>query len=144
MLMTNITNEQLEAWASLGPWHRETGCDDDGEVDLESQLYVCDQDTVCDITVVCTLPECHITDSDKREERVRLIAAAPALAAALLAERKAREVEVGELKFEVGMKDKAIRLALKRLEELTNQTGTFALFASDIALIRQALKGPTP
>ena len=51
-----------------------------------------------------------------------------------------KEKEIAELKFEAGMKDKAIRLALKRLKELTDQTGTGALFASDIALIRQVMK----
>jgi hypothetical protein len=49
------------------------------------------------------------------------------------------DVEIVELRFKASMKDKAIRLALKRLEELTDQTGTGALFASDIALIRQAI-----
>jgi hypothetical protein len=136
MLMTNITNEQLEAWAGLGPW-------DVTKSAWDERHYVEGENTICHMYALRE-DDHAILHCDNYETNAALIAAAPTLAAALLAERKAREVEVGELKFEVGMKDKAIRLALKRLEELTNQTGTFALFASDIALIRQALKGPTP
>ena len=91
--MTNFTNEQLEAWAGLEPIESK-------EYDGDSWwLYwsIVDQRgyTICDF-------HAH------GEDFVSAFTAAPTLAAALLAERKAREVEVGELR---AVRDAAERLA---------------------------------
>ena len=89
--MTNFTNEQLEAWASLGPWEwNQTGDDDH----VENTLISKDAGIVLNASWRPSSCEIQVADPDSEA----LIAAAPALAAALLAERKAREVEVAKLK----------------------------------------------
>jgi hypothetical protein len=88
--MTNITNEQLEAWAGLGPW--EAGRPDMATiVDGVSSKWIYAGDTY-----VAVASGRASEDWDVIMNNARLIAAAPALAAALLAERKAREVEPPE------------------------------------------------
>ena len=90
-----FTNEQLEAWAGLGPWgHRvDIVRAEEGETFPWGTIY---KDLPDPITLV------YMTlQPDSIKSNAALIAAAPALAAALLAERKAREVEVGELRAAV-------------------------------------------
>ena len=124
------TPAQLEAWAGLGPW--EAGRPDMATiVDGVSSKWIYSGNTY-----VAVASGRASEDWDVIMNNARLIAAAPDLARLVLEKEK----EIAELKFEAGMKDKAIRLALKRLKELTDQTGTGALFASDIALIRQVMK----
>lgn len=93
MTETNFTNEQLKVWASLGPW-----CQPDGPE------YGVMLDRVPGRPIHGFLGQ-PIFDKQPHDDwfeqemaNAALIAAAPALAAALLAERTAREVEVGELR----------------------------------------------
>jgi|GEM_PF-3108608 len=74
--MTNFTNEQLEAWAGLGDLYVMIRRREDG----------------------ATYQVSHSTDPQVIDTHAMLFAAAPDIAAALLAERKAREVEVANLK----------------------------------------------
>ena len=126
------TPAQLEAWAGLS-W----------KLALSDDTTILDKDRRIVAELCCSDNEDpgHLDYNNPDEwplleRNAALIAAAPDLARLVLEKEK----EIAELKFEAGMKDKAIRLALKRLKELTDQTGTGALFASDIALIRQVMK----
>lgn len=119
------TPAQLKAWAELGPWEWQK------LAEFSSPKYSLGPG------VLLTDERDGTPWGDTIDQtNAALIAAAPDLARLVLEKEK----EIAELKFEAGMKDKAIRLALKRLKELTDQTGTGALFASDIALIRQVMK----
>lgn len=87
--MTNptITNEQLEAWAGLGPWEWQKLAEfSSPKHSLGPGVLLTDERD--------GTPWGDTLD----QTNAALIAAAPALAAALLAERKAREVEVANLK----------------------------------------------
>jgi hypothetical protein len=95
--MTNITNEQLEAWAGLGPWEWQKLAEfSSPKHSLGPGVLLTDERD--------GTPWGDTID----QTNAALIAAAPALAAALLAERKAREVEVGELKRLQAERDSAI------------------------------------
>ena len=122
--MTNITNEQLEAWAGLGPWRQEHM--HTGGFDIFDPL---DRDIVTIYGGGIGL--------DKIGPYAALIAAAPALAAALLAERKAREV----LEKALNEIASATRVSLDGVV-VFESSYEFAQRLQDIA--EQALKGPTP
>ena len=95
--MTNITNEQLKVWASLGPWEWQKLAEfSSPKHSLGPGVLLTDERD--------GTPWGDTID----QTNAALIAAAPTLAAALLAERKAREVEVGELR---AVRDAAGRLA---------------------------------
>ena len=89
--MTNFTNEQLEAWAKMGPWFAEPEADD-GPVEeyiwkvYHVDEYVNDGDKL--------IAECNVLGGDD----AALIAAAPTLAAALLSARE----EIADLKHKLG------------------------------------------
>jgi hypothetical protein len=95
-----FTNKQLEVWAGLGPWHVEQEINIENEFDdPDGDVYVCHPKTTCETTTVCHLTwNCTHKHGPERQTNAALIAAAPALAATLLAERKAREVDVAKLK----------------------------------------------
>ena len=147
--MTNITNEQLEAWASLGPWEwGETGSR------FQPETALVHKDAGIVLNASWRPSSCEVTVSDPDSEA--LIAAAPALAATLLAERKAREVEVGRLTKVLSALDEIIE------SNIVGNDGPNRFWVGGVALegphadmifkilrkiqkvCRQALKGPTP
>lgn len=125
--MTNITNEQLEAWASLGPWEwRKLAEFSSPKHSLGPGVLLTDERD--------GTPWGDTID----QTNAALIASAPQLAAALLAERKAREVEVGALKrtmFTVRV------IAVDALFQPTFQRTALERISAEL---RAALKGPTP
>jgi hypothetical protein len=122
-----FTNEQLEALlneATPGPW-------------VAKGRYI---GTPSHMSYVAEVRDQNGNWSDTAKSRrdAALIAAAPALAAALLAERKAREVEVGELKrtmFTVRV------IAVDALFQPTFQRTALERISAEL---RAALEGPTP
>ena len=119
-----FTNEQLEAWAGLGPWEWS-----------ENWLYVADYSKHPGPVLWYTTNDDGV---HAKPDAAALIAAAPALAAALLAERKAWEVEVGDLKrtmFTVRV------IAVDALFQPTFQRTALERISAEL---RAALEGPTP
>jgi hypothetical protein len=95
--MTNFTNEQLEAWAGLGPWLKQYS----PTIDAMQIIETVERDSEGNVPIPRKIA--HVYEGQRMDmDRIKLhsdaLAAAPALAAALLAERKAREVEVANLK----------------------------------------------
>ncbi|OYU50866.1 MAG: hypothetical protein CFE27_14690 [Alphaproteobacteria bacterium PA1] len=135
--MTNITNEQLEAWAGLGPWLKQYSPTIDAMQIIESV----ERDLEGNVPIprkIARVYEGQRMDMDGIKLHSDALAAAPALAAALLAERKAREVEVGELRAALKPFVDATRLVdLRRLEN--NDVLLKLTWPSEKA--RQALKG---
>jgi hypothetical protein len=125
--MTNFTNEQLEAWASLGPWEWQKLAEfSSPKHSLGPGVLLTDERD--------GTPWGDAID----QTNAALIAAAPALAAALLAERKAREVEVEALKrtmFTVRV------IAVDALFQPTFQRTALERISAEL---RAALEGPTP
>ena len=137
--MTKFTNKQLEAWASLGPW-----CQPDGPE------YGVMLDRVPSRPIHGFLGQ-PIFDKQPHDDwfeqemaNAALIAAAPALAAALLADRKAREVEVGELRAAA---EDLVSLcsADVKMNGTTYQPMPYrSAFTKAVERMIEALKGPTP
>jgi hypothetical protein len=100
--MTNFTNEQLEAWAGLGPWLKQYS----PTIDAMQIIEPVERDSEGNVPIPRKIA--HVYEGQRMDmDRIKLhsdaLASAPALASALLAERKARKVEVGELKRLLGV-----------------------------------------
>ena len=102
-----FTNEQLEAWAGLEPWEaHETTWGVWDVVEIHTANADCDDDPIAHLYKVYPWPEGAAAEAFRNDQtNAALIAAAPTLAAALLAERKAREVEVAKLKEAMAAKE---------------------------------------
>jgi hypothetical protein len=149
--MTEITNEQLEAWAGLGPW-KSQGQEPDGVyvIGLRTDKDGVPYDNPTNGLVGAALPfptELDSGDFTRVLTNAALIAAAPALAAALLAERKAREVEAGELRAALSHAIQAIDGEIPDLDERMccngRDCGCYGSTNRCMLLhdLRQALKG---
>ena len=162
--MTNYTNEQLEAWAKLNAdtvIDRLAGIEvsqmkgDNLAVSLCSYFDNPDQEEGEQGWTPDAIKGYEEVMAAIREHLAPLVAA-PALAAALLAERKAREVEMGELRAALKpFVDATVNADLKRLEHddlfirLTWPSRKGHTYFADMLPqrfidARQALKGPTP
>ncbi len=113
-----FTNEQLEAWAGLGPWLKQYS----PTIDAMQIIETVERDSEGNVPIPRKIA--HVYEGQRMDmDRIKLhsdaLAAAPALAAALLAERKAREVEVGELKKEIRLCHMQIENAYKELGRAT-------------------------
>jgi hypothetical protein len=144
--MTNFANEQLEAWAGLGPWRAlGTTWDAWDVMEVHTANADCDDDPIAHLYKVYPWPEGAAADPFRNDKtNAALIAAAPALAAALLAERKAREVEVGELRAAA---EDLVSLcsADVKMNGTTYQPMPYrSAFTKAVERVIEALKGPTP
>lgn len=129
MTETNFTTEQLEAWAGLGPWCA-LGTDPAEGVDC---FWIKGQPNPAMRGFSDEIASVNGSQNDpKRQTNAALIAAAPALAAVLLAERKAREVEVANLR-------KEIQIVIDDCEADYPPSHGAIKYG-----LKQALKGPTP
>ena len=121
--MTNITNEQLEALLEPYP----------ARPTVMGNANASYTNSYSDSYVVSAWEKKWSAIAKRREE------AAPALAAALLAERKAREVEVAKLKAAI----QDIAENWKWWDE-DRYDRCSSVVGDSIAEAEQALKGPTP
>ena len=127
-MSNEITNEQLEAWAGLGPWFI-------SPLVTPPLIYRDKRHGGTGLWIASIYADAP-GEREHHKPNAALIAAAPALAAALLAERKAREVEVKELRKLRDMVQTARGL-------LTPDWRGHCDAAAAAQIIDQALKGPT-
>ena len=59
-----------------GPWSVEIGAE---QPDCQSDIYVCHEGTVCDVTVVCTMGQSAVVSPAQKLADARLTAAGPEL-----------------------------------------------------------------
>jgi hypothetical protein len=128
-----FTTSQLQAWAGLGPWEWQKLAEfSSPKHSLGPGVLLTDERD--------GTPWGDTID----QTNAALIAAAPALAAALLAERKAREVEVGELRAAA---EDLVSLcsADVKMNGTTYQPMPYrSAFTKAVERVIEALKGPTP
>ena len=112
--MTNITNEQLDAWAGLGPWSI-------SPLVTPPLIYSDKRHGGTGLWIASIYADAP-GEREHHQTNAALIAASPALAAALLAERKAREMEVGELREALAHEGIELTIAArKRIQALKGQ-----------------------